>query len=146
MRVEATMIHRTLGTAEDYKAGSLSSELKTWKRLFGRKYCDRTMVGVLMMVFQRASYWRLMDCHLICAWTEWVGINALLYYGPTLVRSIGLTGDTVTLLVSGGIGIVQFLACLPAIILIDKWGAFCVLDDHERRIILIHVLQGENHY
>ncbi|KAK7472186.1 hypothetical protein VKT23_000308 [Stygiomarasmius scandens] len=105
MRVEATMIHRTLGTAENYKASSLSSELKAWKRLFGRKYCDRTMVGVLMMVFQ-----------------QWVGINALLYYGPTLVRSIGLTGDTVTLLVSGGIGIVQFLACLPAIILIDKWG------------------------
>lgn len=53
---------------------------------------------------------------------EWSGINALLYYGPTLVHSIGLRGDTVTLLVSGGISVVQFLAVLPAIVLIDRLG------------------------
>lgn len=54
--------------------------------------------------------------------TEWSGINALLYYGPTLVRSVGLRGDTVTLLVSGGIGIVQLIAVLPAIVWIDRIG------------------------
>lgn len=53
---------------------------------------------------------------------EWSGINALLYYGPTLVESIGMRGDTVTLLVSGGIGIIQFLAVFPAIIFLDRWG------------------------
>lgn len=55
---------------------------------------------------------------------EWSGINALLYYGPTLVESIGVRGNTVTLLVSGGIGIVQFLAVIPAIIFLDQWGVF----------------------
>ena len=55
---------------------------------------------------------------------EWSGINALLYYGPTLVHSIGLRGDTVTLLVSGGIGIVQFIAVLPAILYIDRVGEY----------------------
>ena len=55
---------------------------------------------------------------------EWSGINALLYYGPTIVQSIGLRGDTVTLLVSGGISVVQFLAVLPAIVLIDRLGKF----------------------
>jgi len=63
------------------------------------------MIGVLIMVFQ-----------------QWSGINALLYYGPTLVRSIGMRGDTVTLLVSGGIGIVQFFAVIPAILYIDRLG------------------------
>ncbi|KAG6842121.1 hypothetical protein H0H93_004119, partial [Arthromyces matolae] len=53
---------------------------------------------------------------------EWSGINALLYYGPTIVPSIGLRGDTVTLVVSGGIGIVQFLAVIPAILFIDRLG------------------------
>ncbi|KAF8953625.1 general substrate transporter, partial [Flammula alnicola] len=53
---------------------------------------------------------------------EWSGINALLYYGPTLVHSIGLRGDTVTLLVSGGIGIVQLIAVMPAIVFIDRVG------------------------
>jgi len=58
---------------------------------------------------------------------EWSGINALLYYGPTLVRSIGLSGDTLSLLVSGGIGIIQFLAVLPAIFYIDRLGAHLTL-------------------
>jgi len=61
------------------------------------------------------------DCS-IDSLLEWSGINALLYYGPTLVRSIGMRGDTVPLLVAGGIGIVQLLAVLPAIIWIDKVG------------------------
>jgi hypothetical protein len=53
---------------------------------------------------------------------EWSGINALLYYGPTLVQSIGLNADTVGLVVSGGIGVVMFLAVVPAILYIDRLG------------------------
>ena len=58
---------------------------------------------------------------------EWSGINALLYYGPTLIREIGLEGDTVSLVVSGGIGIVQFIAVLPAIAYIDSVGRKALL-------------------
>lgn len=57
-----------------------------------------------------------------CCHKEWSGINALLYYGPTIIRNVGLQGDTVTLIVSGGIGIVQFLAVIPAIVYIDQLG------------------------
>jgi len=81
------------------------SEWASWSRLFDWKWRDRTWVGVLIMFFQ-----------------QWSGINALLYYGPTLVRSLGFRGDQINLLVSGGIGIVQFLAVLPAIALIDNVG------------------------
>ena len=59
--------------------------------------------------------------------TEWSGINALLYYGPMLVQEIGLKGDTVGLVVSGGIGIVQFIAVLPAIAYIDRVGRKALL-------------------
>lgn len=54
--------------------------------------------------------------------TEWSGINALLYYGPLLMRSLGFDGSTVNLMVAGGVNIVQFLAVLPAILYIDRWG------------------------
>ncbi|KAJ7189121.1 MFS monosaccharide transporter [Mycena filopes] len=101
MRVEATLITQ----ADGVKGSGGGSELAAWGRLLTKKYRARTMVGVLMMVFQ-----------------QWSGINALLYYGPTLVRSIGLQGDTVGLLVSGGIGIVQFLAVGPAVVYIDRLG------------------------
>ena len=51
----------------------------------------------------------------------------MLYYGPTLIREIGLKGDTVSLVVSGGIGIVQFIAVLPAIVYIDSVGRKALL-------------------
>jgi hypothetical protein len=58
--------------------------------------------------------------------TEWSGINALLYYGPILLRPIFPGGternDKITLLVSGGIGVVQLIAVTPAILFIDRWG------------------------
>jgi hypothetical protein len=38
------------------------------------------------------------------------------------MRSLGLNGSTVNLLVAGGINIVQFLAVFPAILYIDRWG------------------------
>ena len=53
---------------------------------------------------------------------EWSGINALLYYGPTLMAELGLQGDSVTRMVAGGIGLVQFVAVLPVIIFIDRLG------------------------
>ena len=56
--------------------------------------------------------------------TEWSGINALLYYGPTLMRSLGLEGEAATLMSAGGIGIVQFFAVLPAIAYIDRLGTY----------------------
>ncbi|KAF8983306.1 general substrate transporter [Cyathus striatus] len=102
MKVEAELIRRTAGV--DTKGG-IREELKAWKALFGKRWRGRTGVGVLVMVFQ-----------------QWSGINALLYYGPTLVRSVGLKGDNVSLLVSGGIGVVQFVAVGPAIMYIDRLG------------------------
>ncbi|KAF9784036.1 general substrate transporter [Thelephora terrestris] len=97
---------------ECLKSGSfnVTAEFESWARLFSKKFIDRTWIGILMMVFQ-----------------QWSGINALLYYGPTLIREIGLKGDTVSLVVSGGIGIVQFIAVLPAIAYIDSVGRKALL-------------------
>lgn len=55
MRVEATMIQRTFGTAETSKS-TLSTEWNSWKRLLRKKYRDRTAIGVLMAFFQRMSF------------------------------------------------------------------------------------------
>ncbi|CAL1711576.1 unnamed protein product [Somion occarium] len=102
MRVEAALVEQSIG---DVKAGGIRGEAQTWGQLFSKKYRPRTLIGVLMMVFQ-----------------QWSGINALLYYGPTLMRELGLQGDTVTLMVAGGIGIVQFFAVFPVILYIDRFG------------------------
>ena len=75
----------------------------------------------------------------------------MLYYGPIPIRSVGLGSgngsqgdDTVTLMVSGGIGIVQFLSVVPVIIVIDRIGE----EVHIPNLwSLSHsVLQEGNHY
>ena len=40
---------------DNRQSWALKAELRGWKRLFDRKYHDRTMVGVFVMVFQRMS-------------------------------------------------------------------------------------------
>ncbi|KAH9972081.1 hypothetical protein BGW80DRAFT_1316325 [Lactifluus volemus] len=102
MEAEAIMLQRSSPICE---GPPLRKEALAWARLFDNRYIDRTLVGVMVMFFQ-----------------QWTGINALIYYGPLLMRSLGLHGNTVNLLVAGGINIVQFLAVFPAILYIDKWG------------------------
>lgn len=37
---------------------------------------------------------------------QWTGVNAILYYAPTIFASLGLTGNTTALLATGVVGIV----------------------------------------
>ncbi|KAK7203971.1 putative sugar transporter, high affinity [Myxozyma melibiosi] len=70
----------------------------------------RTLVAVLIMLFQ-----------------QWTGINAVLYYAPFIFQDLGLTGNSVSLLASGVVGVVMFLATIPAVIYIDNLGRKPVL-------------------
>ncbi len=66
----------------------------------------RTTVAVLVMLFQ-----------------QWTGVNFILYYAPFIFQSIGLdSGKTISLLASGVVGIVMFLATIPAVLYVDTWG------------------------
>lgn len=55
---------------------------------------------------------------------EWTGINAVLFYGPALMRNMGMQGDTVMLVSSGFVNITQFVAVIPAILVIDRLGEY----------------------
>ncbi|KAL5526296.1 hypothetical protein ACEPAF_8019 [Sanghuangporus sanghuang] len=70
----------------------------------------RVAVGTLTMFFQ-----------------QWTGVNAILYYAPTIFQNLGLTGTTISLLATGVVGIVMLLATIPAVIWIDDWGRKPVL-------------------
>ncbi|KAI7386995.1 putative MFS monosaccharide transporter [Hortaea werneckii] len=70
----------------------------------------RTTVAVLTMVFQ-----------------QWNGVNAILYYAPFIFEGVGLTGNTVPLLASGVVGIVMFLATIPAVLYVDNFGRKTIL-------------------
>ncbi len=56
------------------------------------------------------------------------------------MRSLGLQGDSATLMSAGGIGIVQFLAVLPAIAFIDRLGRRPLLRWGSTAMALSHLL------
>jgi len=70
----------------------------------------RTMIAVLTMVFQ-----------------QWNGVNAILYYAPFIFQGVGITGGTLSLLATGVVGIVMFLATIPAVLYVDRFGRKTIL-------------------
>ena len=50
MRVEVALEQKTMGNV---KSGGIYAEAKAWSNLFSKRYRKRTMIGVLMMFFQR---------------------------------------------------------------------------------------------
>ncbi|EIN04886.1 general substrate transporter [Punctularia strigosozonata HHB-11173 SS5] len=85
----------------DFKLGALDylSLLRTRTLLY------RVALATLTMFFQ-----------------QWTGVNAILYYAPSIFKDLGLTGNTISLLATGVVGIVMFLATIPAVIWVDKSG------------------------
>ena len=89
---------------------SLSSRIKLGLRSYMSLFKTgsnfrRTAVAVLIMTFQ-----------------QWTGVNFILYYAPFIFNHFGLNATTTSLLASGVVGIVMFLATIPAVLYIDQWG------------------------
>ncbi|KAK6829699.1 MFS monosaccharide transporter [Apiospora arundinis] len=58
---------------------------------------------------------------------QWTGINAILYYAPQIFKGLGLGGTEISLLATGVVGIVMFLATIPAVLWVDRLGRKPVL-------------------
>ncbi len=50
------------------------------------------------------------------------GINAVLYYAPSIFAALGTSSNTTSLLATGVVGVAMFLATIPAVLYIDKLG------------------------
>lgn len=86
------------------EAKSLGSLFKSWA--LGR----RVMVATVTMFFQ-----------------QFTGINAVLYYAPSIFSQLGLSSTTVSLLATGVVGMAMFVATIPAVLWIDAVGRKPVL-------------------
>ncbi|KAF5367496.1 hypothetical protein D9758_003744 [Tetrapyrgos nigripes] len=94
----------------DYQDGSFTSNAKLglmeyWSLVTNKILFWRVAIGSLAMFFQ-----------------QWTGVNAILYYAPTIFQELGLTGSTVSLLATGVVGIAMCIATIPAVIWIDQVG------------------------
>ncbi|KAJ9150903.1 General substrate transporter [Pleurostoma richardsiae] len=84
--------------------GNFKLEILSWLDLFDRKMLHRTAVGCGVCFFQQFS-----------------GINAFIYYAPTLFRSIGQS-DEMSLILSGIFNVLQLVAVAICFVVIDKIG------------------------
>ena len=85
-------------------ARGIKLEVLSWLDLFSRKSWKRTAVGAGVGFFQQFS-----------------GINAFIYYAPTLFQALGQTSDQ-SLILSGVFNILQMVAAVVCFLIIDKVG------------------------
>lgn len=76
----------------------------------------------LSMVTKFARFKRLAIGCCVMFFQQFMGCNAMIYYAPTMFASLGLDGNTTSLLATGVYGIVNCLSTLPALLFIDRVG------------------------
>ncbi|WWC88882.1 uncharacterized protein L201_003797 [Kwoniella dendrophila CBS 6074] len=79
-------------------------EAATWADMFKPKFFRKTQIGIMLMFFQ-----------------QFVGINALIYYSPTLFETLGLDSE-MQITLSGILNIVQLGAVTVAFFVTDRVG------------------------
>lgn len=84
-------------------------------------------VAIKALFQTRSMFKRVIVATVTMFFQQWTGINAVLYYAPTIFKQLGLSGNTTSLLATGVVGIVMFLATVPAVLWIDKVGRKPVL-------------------
>ncbi|KAF6823366.1 MFS monosaccharide transporter [Colletotrichum plurivorum] len=90
-------------------SSSLKLEVVSWTDCFKAGCWKRTHVGAGLMFFQ-----------------QFVGINALIYYSPTLFKTMGLDHN-MQLIMSGVLNCVQLVGVLPSLWTMDRFGRRWIL-------------------
>ncbi|CAO2657234.1 Nn.00g033600.m01.CDS01 [Neocucurbitaria sp. VM-36] len=79
-------------------------------------------VAIGSLFTTRGMFKRVIIATMTMFFQQWTGINAILYYAPTIFKGLGLSSTSVSLLATGVVGIVMFIATIPAVMYVDSWG------------------------
>ncbi|KAF4832536.1 Major facilitator-type transporter ecdD [Colletotrichum tropicale] len=89
----------------------LKLTIRRYKSLFVVRHLNRRLlIAALLQIIQ-----------------QFTGINAIIYYAPKIFKNIGLSGNSVDLLATGVVGVINFFSTIPAIMFMDRWGRKKVL-------------------
>ncbi|KAK0649004.1 putative hexose transport-related protein [Cercophora newfieldiana] len=84
-------------------------------------------VAIKKLFQTRAMFKRVIIATVTMFFQQWTGINAVLYYAPSIFQQLGLDNTTTSLLATGVVGIVMFIATIPSVLWIDRVGRKPVL-------------------
>lgn len=71
---------------------------------------------------------------------QMTGINAILYYAPSIFAALGQSNNTTNLLATGVVGIVMLIATFPTLLYIDKVGRKPILTAGAIAMALCHFI------
>lgn len=92
-------------TEYDEINSSLSEEKGDWREFFAPHLRAALIVGIGLGLFQ-----------------QFTGINTVIYYAPKIYKAAGLTSDSVSILATAGVGLVNVIMTVVSLALIDRLG------------------------
>ncbi|KAH8810885.1 putative sugar transporter [Xylogone sp. PMI_703] len=89
----------------------------TWMNSFKLQF-----VAMASLFKTRPMFKRVMVASITMFFSQWSGINAILYYAPNIFGALGLSSNSTSLLATGVVGIVMLVATIPTLIWVDSFG------------------------
>ncbi|KAH7382657.1 general substrate transporter [Phaeosphaeria sp. MPI-PUGE-AT-0046c] len=118
LEIKAQSMFEKRSLAEAFPHLQAQTAMNTFKLQF-------VAIGALFKT--KAMFKRVIVATVTMFFQQWSGINAVLYYAPQIFGQLGLEGNTTSLLATGVVGIVMFIATVPAVLYIDRLGRKPVL-------------------
>jgi sugar porter (SP) family MFS transporter len=84
---------------------TLSAHAGSWRDLLTPRVRTVLFIGIMLAVLQQVT-----------------GINTVIYYGPQIFQAAGFSSAQTAILATLGVGIVNVLMTIVAIVFIDRWG------------------------
>ncbi|KAI9047372.1 hypothetical protein LZ554_008818 [Drepanopeziza brunnea f. sp. 'monogermtubi'] len=111
-----------IAEALEIKAGILVENTYIRDHFAGLSGCRLQVAQYSSMLTHCGRFKRLAVGCCVMFFQQFMGCNAMIYYAPTIFASLGLDGNTTSLLATGVYGIINMLATLPALLFIDRIG------------------------
>lgn len=109
-------LYGTKSYTQALKKAPAHAEMGKWKSIFASKYFFILIIGLILSMCQQIT-----------------GINTVIYYAPIIFKAAGFTTATGAILATVGIGIINVIATIISVCLLDRAG---------RRIFLLIGVMG----